>query len=197
MEFVPVPIVIDIIWGYNWEFEKKESKDDMEMQIETYRREFERIHKTIMDVLPIIPEERLYWKPYEHESFLRIYSIGQLIIHIAQIQEYLFNGLSANFWDHPHEWTTREALPHIEQIKVYLGEVAEMRKKTFTGMTDADLDKKVYLPDRTAVLIGELFLRALMHMSHHRGQVYAYIHLFSDKRLPPISDTTDSFKRLI
>jgi uncharacterized damage-inducible protein DinB len=167
------------------------------MQIELYRQEFEKIHRTLVEVLPIIPEERLYWRPFEHESFLKVYSVGQLIIHITQIQEYLFNGLSANFWDHPHEWTTREALPRVEQIGKYLDEVADMRNKTFEGMKDEDLGKKVYLPDRSAVLIGELFLRALVHMSHHRGQVYAYIHLFSDVRLPSISGASGNFKRLI
>jgi uncharacterized damage-inducible protein DinB len=167
------------------------------MSLKQFRREFEQIHQTLVEVLPIVPQDRLYWRPYEHESFLKVYSIGQLIIHIAQIQEYLFNGLSANFWDHPHEWTTREALPRAEQIRTYLDEVAEMRSRTFDSMTDRDLEKKVYLPDRSAVVIGELFLRALVHMSHHRGQVYAYIHLFSDARLPAISQTSGGFKRLI
>jgi uncharacterized damage-inducible protein DinB len=120
-----------------------------------------------------------------------------LIIHITQIQEYLFNGLSVDFWDHPHEWSTREALPAPEHIKSYLAEVAQLRARTFENMKDADLDKLVYLPDRSAAPIGDLFLRALLHMSHHRGQVYAYIHLFSDCRLPAIAPLATSFKRLI
>ena len=167
------------------------------MRIELYRREFEQIHETLIKVFPLISEDRLYWKPFKHETFLKVRSIGELIIHIAQIQEYLFNGLTANFWDHPHEWSTQEALPHAEQILMYLSEVADMRKKALAGMKDEDLGKKVYLPDRSAVFIEDLFLRALIHMSHHRGQVYAYIHLFSDSRLPPISKLAVDFKRLI
>src|SRR5437016_3786209 len=143
------------------------------MRIEQFHREFELLHDTLFKVLRLVPEERLYWKPFEHETFLKIYSIGELIIHVAQIQEYLFNGLSANLWDHPHEWSTRESLPHAKQIEQYLEEVAEMRSRTFEAMKDADLDKRVYLPDRSPVIIGDLFLRALLHMSHHRGQVYA------------------------
>lgn len=167
------------------------------MLVEHFRSEFQQIHDNLVEMLLLIPEERLYWQPFHYPSFLKVYSMGQLIIHIAQIQEYLFNGLSANFWDHPHEWTTREALPEMSRIRTYLDEVADMRNQVFAHLNDQDLNKKVYLPDRSAVLIGELLLRALTHMSHHRGQVYAYFHLISDRRLPPISPVSALFKRLI
>ncbi|MBL8148973.1 MAG: DinB family protein [Blastocatellia bacterium] len=167
------------------------------MKVEMFKQEFERLHKTLAEVLKTVPEERLYSKPFNSPNFLKILSIGELIIHAAQIQEYLFNGLSANYWDHPHEWSSRESIPEKEKILLYLDEVEQMRTRTFTWMKDEDINKKVYLPDRTAVTIGDLFVRALIHMSHHRGQVYAYIHLFSDAHLPPISEEGVDYKRLI
>ncbi len=167
------------------------------MRAEDFRREFEVIHSNLEEVLEMVPQERVYWKPFEHETFLKVFSIGELIIHIAQIQEYLFNGLSANYWDHPHEWSTREALPDALKIAQYLKEVAETRRKVFEWLKDEDLDKIVHLPDRTPHTIGSLLLKALTHMSHHRGQVYAYVHLFSSARLPAISPNSSTFKKLI
>lgn len=167
------------------------------MKVEDFFREFETIHSNLEEILRIVPSERIYWKPFKYETFLKVLSIGELIIHIAQIQEYLFNGLSANYWDHPHEWSTQEALPDAHKIAEYLSEVTSVRRKVFEWLSDEDLDKIVYLPDRTPHTIGSLLLRALTHMSHHRGQVYSYVHLFSDARLPAIFQNSSTFKKLL
>src|SRR5262245_5607514 len=139
-------------------------------RLELYNREFEQLHETLVKALPIIPEERLYWKTFKYETFLKVRSIGELIIQIGQIQAYQLNVLISYFLDHPHELTTQDALPSAEQIQMYLSEVAEMRKRAFSALKDEDLSKRVYLPDRSSVTIEDLFLRALIHMSHHRGQ---------------------------
>ncbi|MCS6885604.1 MAG: DinB family protein [Acidobacteriota bacterium] len=161
------------------------------------RNEFEIVDSNLQEILKIVPPDRIYWKPFSHATFLKVLSVGELIIHIAQIQEYLFNGLSANYWDHPHEWTTREALPDPQRISEYLNEVAQVRRRVFHYLTEQDLQKLVFLPDRTPHTIGSLLIRTLMHISHHRGQVYAYVHLFSDARLPAISQTGASYKKLV
>ena len=155
--------------------------------VETLNAEFERLHNNLIDVLNVIPEDRLYWKAFEGSNFLRVYSCGELIVHIGATVEYTFNGITSNFWDDPFEWTLRENLSSRSLIAEYLDEAARVRRIALLGIKDADLAKTLRFPNGTSTTIGELLLRALTHACHHRGQVYAYVHLFSDQRLPSIS----------
>ncbi|HYP28720.1 MAG TPA: DinB family protein [Blastocatellia bacterium] len=152
--------------------------------VELIGSEFERIHGNLLDVLELIPEDRLYWKPFESESFIRVYSCGELITHIGGAIEYAFNGITTSFWEEPFEWITREALPTRSHVAAYLEETARVRRIAFSDLKDEDLPKLVYYPDVSRTTIGEILIRTLTHTSHHRGQVYAYVHLFSDARLP-------------
>jgi uncharacterized damage-inducible protein DinB len=152
--------------------------------VETIESELERIHRNLIDILDLIPEDKLYWKPFDSQNFIRIYSCGELISHIGGIVEYAFNGLTSNLWEEPFEWITREVLPTRAHIATYLEDVAQVRRVAFAGFTDGDLPKRIYYPNGTATTIGEILVRTLSHASHHRGQVYAYAHLFIDVRLP-------------
>jgi uncharacterized damage-inducible protein DinB len=152
--------------------------------VEVIGRELERIHQNLIDVLALIPEERLYWKPFESSNFIRIYSCGELISHVGGIVEYAFNGITSNLWEEPFEWITREVLPTRAHIASYLEEVASLRRMGLERLTDEDLSKRVYFPNATATTIGEILIKALAHAAHHRGQVYAYVHLFCDAKLP-------------
>ena len=152
--------------------------------VEVIGSEFELIHNNLIEVLKVIPEEKLYWKPFESGSFIRVYSCGELISHIGGLIEYSFNGITSNFWEEPFEWITREVLPTRAHVAAYLEEASRGRRVAFDTLTDADLPKRVYYPDATETTVGEILLSTLTHASHHRGQVYAYVHLLSDARLP-------------
>ena len=146
--------------------------------------EFERIHQNLIEVLAIIPEDKLYWKPFASQNFIRIYSCGELISHIGGIVEYAFNGITSNLWEEPFEWITREVLPTRTHIAAYLDEVAVVRRMAFTDFSDEDLPKLIYFPNAASTTLGEILVKTLSHASHHRGQVYAYAHLVTDVRLP-------------
>ena len=152
--------------------------------------EFERIHQNLIDVLALIPEEKLYWKPFESENFIRIYSCGELVSHIGGIVEYAFNGITSNLWEEPFEWITREVLPTRSHIAAYLDEVARVRRMAFTDFKDKDLPKLIYFPNSASTTLGEILVKTLSHASHHRGQVYAYVHLVTDVRLPATIERT-------
>ncbi|PYP89624.1 MAG: hypothetical protein DMF61_02850 [Blastocatellia bacterium AA13] len=154
--------------------------------VDSFSAEFERLHCNLIEVLNLIPEDRLYWKPFESASFLRVYSCAELIVHIGAVVEYTFNGITSNFWDDPFEWTLREHLSTHALVAEYLEEAARVRRLAFEQMTDQDLSKTLYFPNGAPSTISELLLRALSHAAHHRGQVYAYVHLFSNARLPAI-----------
>ena len=152
--------------------------------VETIGSELERMHANLIEVLEIIPEDQLHWKPFESPNFIRIYSCGELISHIGGIVEYAFNGITSNLWEEPFEWITREVLPTRSHVAAYLEEVATVRRMAFAGLTDDDLPKRIYFPNATRTTLGEILIRTLTHASHHRGQVYAYAHLLTDARLP-------------
>jgi uncharacterized damage-inducible protein DinB len=152
--------------------------------VEVIGRELERIHQNLVDVLDLIPEERLYLKPFESPNFIRVYSCGELISHIGGIVEYTFNGITSNLWEEPFEWITREVLPTRAHVAAYLEEVARVRRMAFDDFRDDDLPKQIYFPNGVGTTLGEILTKTLSHAAHHRGQVYAYVHLFTDVRLP-------------
>ena len=152
--------------------------------IEIIGNELERIHQNLIEVLGIIPEEKLYWKPFESENFIRVYSCGELMSHIGGIVEYAFNGVTSNLWEEPFEWITREVLPTRSHIAAYLEDVAKVRRMAFSGFSDDDMPKRIYFPNSASTTLGEILVKTLSHAAHHRGQVYAYVHLVTDERLP-------------
>jgi uncharacterized damage-inducible protein DinB len=156
--------------------------------VEAISTELERIHQNLIELLDLIPEEKLYWKPFQSPNFIRIYSCGELISHVGGIVEYAFNGITSNLWEEPFEWITREALPTRAHVATYLEEVAQLRRQAIEMLTDNDLSKRLYFPNAVATTMGEILIRTLSHASHHRGQIYAYVHLFSDVRLPPTTE---------
>src|SRR5262245_5442156 len=107
--------------------------------VETLSREFELLHSNLVELMTLIPEDKLYWKPFESDRFLRIYSCGELIGHIGGIIEYTFNGITSNFWEEPFEWITREALPTADHMRDYLDDVAKVRRLAFERIVEADL----------------------------------------------------------
>jgi uncharacterized damage-inducible protein DinB len=158
--------------------------------VEVIGDELERIHQNLIEVLAIIPEDKLYWKPFESEKFIRIYSCGELISHIGGTVEYAFNGITSNLWEEPFEWITREVLPTRSHIAAYLDEVAKVRRMAFTDFSDEDLPKRIYFPNAASTTLGEILVKTLSHASHHRGQVYAFVHLVTDARLPATIERT-------
>lgn len=162
------------------------------MLVDAIAAQYERLHANLIEVLDLIPEGKLYWKPFENPSFIRIYSCGELLSHVGGSIEYTFNGILSNFWEEPFEWITREALPTKSHLADYLSETAELRRRALATIADNDLPKLIYFPNGTSVTIADLLLGTLTHATHHRGQVYAYVHLFSDRRLPSIEAPRES-----
>jgi len=154
------------------------------MDINDLAREFTRVEDSIVAVLPLIPEDKLYWKPFQSKNHLRIYSCGELISHSMGTIEAACNGILNNFWDDPFEWTLRESLPNHQYLSEYAGEVIAVTKETFALLKTEDLEKKIYLPNGEPTNIGKLLLKTLLHAVHHRGQLYAYVHLLTDAKLP-------------
>ena len=60
----------------------------------------------------------------------------------------------------------------------------------FKDFDDGDLPKVIYFPNAASTTLGEILVKTLSHASHHRGQVYAYMHLVTDARLPATIERT-------
>ncbi len=157
------------------------------MRLAFFNREYTAFMASLAGLLDYIPESKLYWKPFSSPEYASVLSCGELLVHSAGLIEYAGNGLLANYWDHAAEWTMREALPTPAAIRTYLAEVEDVVKRLFDTLKDSDLPKTVFFPDHSSTTIEELLQRTLLHAHHHRGQLYAYIHLFQSRKLPAAS----------
>src|SRR5215475_3989210 len=70
--------------------------------------------------------EKIYKKPSP-----RSLSFGEQIVRSAGAVEQTFDGITANLWDDPFEWTLPENLTSREKLLEYFDEVGITRRRGF------------------------------------------------------------------
>ena len=156
----------------------------MRALIGSIEKEFDALEDRLCSLIEHTFDEMLFWKPVPDEKTLIELSIGGCVIRSAAMIEQVFLGITRRLWDDPFEWTLRESLPNREYLRGYINEVKKVTKEAFAHLKTEDLPKRIYLPDGNPTTIGKLLLRTILHAVHHRGQLYAYVHLFSEEKLP-------------
>lgn len=155
----------------------------MKSLINSFDKQFQRLHERSVQLIQTIPDEKLYWKPREVPS---MFSCGEFILRSAGTIEQAFGGLTRKLWDDPIEWTLPEALPTCDKILEYLGEVEETRRKGFEFFqTDEDLARELPAPVELKP-ISQLLLEILSRAENFQGRAFAVFQMFSDERLPRV-----------
>lgn len=158
----------------------------MKSLIDSFDKQFLRLHERSRDFVKMIPSERLFWKPREIPNGFAIFSCGEYILRSAGAVEQTFGGITTRLWDDPFEWTLPESLSTNDLILEYLNEAEETRRNGFAFFqTDEDLRRELPAPEKLKS-IAAILLETLARAEHFQGRAFAVFQTFSDRKLPRV-----------
>jgi hypothetical protein len=159
----------------------------MRSLLNSFDKQFLQLHERSVQLVKMIPDDKLYWTPNDVSKGVSRYSCGEFILRSAGTIEQTFGGLTTKLWDDPIEWTLPEALPTSESVLEYLNEVEETRRKGFKFFqTDEDLYRELPAPEKLKP-IAQLLLEILSRAEHFQGKAFAVFQMFSGEKLPRIA----------
>ena len=158
----------------------------MNIFLDAFDRQFQKIHQTSCALVEKIPAGKLYWQPRERDALFPVNSCGEYILRSAAAVEQTFGGITTRLWDDPFEWTLPEALSTNELILNYLAETEETRRKGFAFFrSDEDLRREIPAPERLKSIF-QILLETTARAEHFQGRAFAVFRMFSDEKLPRI-----------
>jgi hypothetical protein len=126
--------------------------------------EFANLIESLKELVNSVPQNILYLNS-------PAVSIGENILRSAAVIEQTCNGLTANLWDDPFEWTLPETLSNADRIIEYLLEVDLARQRAFNAiLDDSALSKYISHPSGEPRLLVSLLLETLVTAADHRGR---------------------------
>jgi hypothetical protein len=141
-------------------------------EVDHLDRECARLIAALKQLANSVPPHLLYRHP-PHVS------IGENLLRSAAALEQTFNGLTANLWDDPFEWTLPETLSTAELVTEYLSEVDAARESAFRSIaSDSDLTKYISGPSGEPQQLFALLLETLMKASDYHGRAVATVKMF-------------------
>jgi hypothetical protein len=156
----------------------------MKHLIETFENQYLKLHTRSVELIKLVPTEKLYWQPRRRDALFPVNSCGEYTLRSAAAIEQTFGGIMTRLWDDPFEWTLPEQLSTNDLILEYLGEVEETRKKGFAFFTsDDDLRREMPAPERLKSIF-EILLETIARAEHFQGRAFAVFQMFSDEKLP-------------
>ncbi|MDQ3087146.1 MAG: hypothetical protein M3Q78_00940 [Acidobacteriota bacterium] len=156
----------------------------MKTLIESFDRRFYALHRRSIELVKLIPSEKLFWQPREIEKSFAPFSVGEYILRSAAQVEQTFGGLTTRLWDDPFEWTLAEELSSTDKILEYLAEVEATRRNGFElFQSDEDLKKELPAPVEIKPIF-DILLETLCRAEHLQGRAFAVFQMFSDEKLP-------------
>jgi hypothetical protein len=124
--------------------------------------EFLRLQSEWRELFKAIEPQKIYQRLSAREL-----SFGEHVVRSAGTVEQTFDGITANLWDDPFEWTLPENLTTAEKVLEYFDEVEATRQRGFELFKDdKDLMKEVMTPSGRMHL-ASLLLDTLVRARHH------------------------------
>lgn len=156
----------------------------MKSQIEIFDQEFSVVNSRSGELLKLIPDDKLFWRPRELNKTYRMFSCGEYILRSAGAVEQTFGGIMTRLWDDPFEWTLAEELSTTTLMAEYLAEVEETRRKGFSLFkSDEDLRREMPAPEKLKSIF-EILLETISRAEHFQGRAFSIFQMFSDERMP-------------
>lgn len=158
----------------------------MKQLIDSFERQFAAVNSRSRELIELIPNERLFWKPREMSRVFTMFSCGEFILRSAGAIEQTFGGITTRLWDDPFEWTLPEELSTNDLILEYLSEVEATRKRGFALFaSDDDLRREMPAPEKLKSLFT-ILLECVSRAEHFQGRAFAVFQMFSDEKTPPL-----------
>jgi hypothetical protein len=127
-----------------------------------FEGEFLRLQSEWRELIQAIEAPKIYQR-----SSARELSFGEQVLRSAGAVEQTFDGITANLWDDPFEWTLPENLATRDKVLEYFDEVEATRRRGFELFKDdEDLMKEVMTPSGKMAL-ASLLLDTLVRARHH------------------------------
>lgn len=156
----------------------------MNSQTEIFDCQFALINARSVDLLKLIPDEKLFWKPREMSNAYTMFSCGEYVLRSAGAVEQTFGGITTRLWDDPFEWTLPEELSTADLMLGYLAEVEQTRRQGFSLLkSDEDLRKEMPAPEKLKTIF-QILLETIARAEHFQGRAFAVFQMFSDAKLP-------------
>ncbi|MGI8788342.1 MAG: hypothetical protein ACR2HG_11340 [Pyrinomonadaceae bacterium] len=158
----------------------------MKRLINSFDRQFSSLQRRSLELLKLIPDGKLFWKPRELNRTFTMFSCGEFILRSAGAVEQTFGGITTRLWDDPFEWTLPEELSTADLMANYLAEVEETRRRGFALFnSDEDLQREMPAPEKLKTIF-EILLETVSRAEHFQGRAFAIFQMFSDEKLPPL-----------
>lgn len=151
--------------------------------IETFLAYYARIRERTLNVIRVIPPDRINWTWQEGK-----FSIGDLIRHIGAVERFMY---AETIQDKPSRYTGcgRELADGYHDVLAFLHQTHQESLEIFRRLGPEDLQHKCVTPAGSTMTVWK-WLRAMVeHEIHHRGQLYVYLSLL-ELTAPPIFGLT-------
>ncbi len=145
----------------------------MRTELEDLREHLERYRAVTLQVLDLVSDEQLGWRPGPDS-----YTLGQQLLHIAQAEDLHAHGWFEGDWDLERARLPKEPLTR-ERIRAELARVRRYLLERLEGLTLEQLSATRMLPLSPDEVV-EVSLRSglwfiLEHELHHKGQIWLYL----------------------
>lgn len=158
----------------------------MKSLINSFDRQFSRIHLRSCELVGKVPCEKLYGSPRAFNQSFQTFSCGEYVLRSAGKVEQTFGGITTKLWDDPFEWTLPEELSTNEKVLDYLREVEATRVKGFAFFaSDEDLRREIPAPENLKTIF-EILLETVAQAEHFQGRAFAVFQMLADEKLPRV-----------
>ncbi|MCY7377505.1 MAG: hypothetical protein LH472_16225 [Pyrinomonadaceae bacterium] len=156
----------------------------MTIYIKIFNARFADLHRRSVELIRLVPDEKLFWKPRDLGRTMAMFSVGEFVLRSAGKVEQTFGGITTRLWDDPFEWTLPEKLATGDLISEYLAEVEATRLNGFNLLkSDEDLRREIPAPAKMKTIF-EILLETIARAEHFQGRAFAVFQMFSDDKPP-------------
>jgi uncharacterized damage-inducible protein DinB len=132
-----------------------------------YDGEWKHVTSQLVALAEVTPEDKFTWRPAKG-----VRSTSEVYMHIVLANFYLLSVTGPKMPDDLKENMDKTVTAKVDVIK-WLKRSLEAVRTAHASVTPADLQRKVHIADRDAIVDG-MYLRIIVHANEHMGQLVAY-----------------------
>ncbi len=142
----------------------------MTSELEDFREHLERFRAVTLQVLEIIADEELSWRPDENS-----FSCGQHLLHIAQAEDFYIRGLLESAWD-MERLRLPKTVPSRAELRTFFGRVRDHTLTHLQSLDPSNLGNIWDVPGAPKPMTLRSWLWFVIeHEIHHKAQLAVYL----------------------